>query len=41
LRQKTREVEEVGLRIDEIQRVNGDIDAQISRLGRCDELLLS
>ena len=41
LRQKTGEVQEIGQRIDEILRVNGDIEQQISRLGRCDDTLLA
>lgn len=41
LRQKTSEVAEIGQRIDEILRVNGDIEQQISRLGRCDEQLFA
>ena len=41
LRQKTGEVQEIGQRIDEILRVNGDIEQQITRLGRCDDTLLS
>ena len=41
LRQKTGEVQEIGQRIDEILRVNGDIEQQIYRLGRCDDTLLA
>ncbi len=41
LRQKTGEVQEIGQRIDEILRVNGDIEQQIHRLGRCDDTLLA
>jgi hypothetical protein len=41
LRSKTTEVEEIGNRIDEILRVNGDVEQLMVRLGRCNEALFN
>jgi len=41
LRTKTTEVEEIGHKIDEILRVNGDLEQLMVRLGRCDEDLFN